>query len=255
MKISILTLFPEMFVGPFDHSIIKRAKEKGLVEIELINIRDFATDKHQMVDDSPYGGGVGMVMKVDVVHRAILHAKSSVILERSDNAAIESHKEDPISRSRSFQDDNKKTKVVLMTASGKPFKQAVAKEFAALDHLILICGHYEGIDDRIKHFIDEEVSIGDFVLTGGELATMVITDAVTRLLPGAITDGATEDESFSLGDDHPLLEYPHYTKPQVYEGFAVPEILLSGNHPKVAMWRHEQALEKTKRVRPDLTKK
>jgi tRNA (guanine37-N1)-methyltransferase len=227
MKITILTLFPEMFQGPFDHSIIKRAKEKGLVEIEFINIRDFGLGKHQIIDDTPYGGGIGMVMRVDVVSKAISNVKC-----QTSNVKC-------------------KEKVILLTASGKPFKQAIAQEYSHLDHLILICGHYEGVDDRIKHYIDEEISIGDFVLTGGEIPAMLIADAVTRLLPGVITQGAVEDESFS----EQLLEYPHYTKPQTYEEHTVPDILLSGNHPKIDEWRREKALEKTKQVRPDLLKK
>ena len=227
MKISILTLFPEMFTGPFDYSIIKRAQEKGIVEIEFINIRDFGISAHKMVDDTPYGGGVGMVMRVDVLHEAIKKAKG------------ENGKEEG-------------TKVVLMSASGKPFKQTHAKLYAKLDHLILICGHYEGVDERIMRYVDEEVTIGDFVLTGGELPAMMITDSVTRLLEGAITQGAVEDESFSNPDE--ILEYPHYTKPREYDGESVPEVLLSGNHKNIAEWRNKQAIEKTKRVRPELLK-
>jgi len=230
MKISILTLFPEMFDGPFTHSIVKRAQEKGLVQIELINIRDFGIGKHQIVDDTPYGGGVGMVMRVDVVHEAITQAK------------------------KTFSDDTSvKQKVVLLTASGKTFKQTLAKQFSQLDHLILICGHYEGIDDRIKHFIDEEISIGDFVLTGGELPAMLITDSVVRLISGVITEGATDDESFSQ-KGQTLLEYPHYTRPQEYQGHSVPEVLLSGNHAHIAQWREEKSMDKTKLIRPDLLK-
>lgn len=234
MKITILTLFPDMFQGPFDHSIIKRVKEKGLVEIEFVNIRDFGLGKHQLIDDTPYGGGVGMVMRVDVVREAIKKVTCNKQHVTGNVSRVTCHE-----------------KIILMTASGKPFKQAIAKEYSQLDHLILICGHYEGIDDRIKHYIDEELSIGDFVLTGGEIPAMLVADAVTRLLPGAITEGAVEDESFSEA----LLEYPHYTKPQEYDGHAVPEILLSGNHPKIDVWRREKALEKTKAVRPDLLNK
>lgn len=229
MKITILTLFPEMFAGPFDHSIIKRAKEKGLVEIEFVNIRDFGIGKHKIVDDTEYGGGIGMLMKVDVMHKAIDHAKT---LNTSE-----------------------KTKVVLMSASGKTFKQEIAKQYSKLDHLIVICGHYEGIDDRIKNFIDEEVSIGDFVLTGGEIPAMLIADSVTRLIPGVLPEGATEDESFSELDNETLLEYPHFTKPQRYENQEVPEVLLSGNHAAIKKWRHEQAMKKTQTLRPDLLKK
>lgn len=257
MKISILTLFPEMFTGPFDHSIIKRAQEKNLVEIKYINIRDFGEGKHKMVDDTAYGGGVGMVMKVDVLHRAIEYAKKTYKTsrhsgeEQSDDSRIKNTNDS--GQTRMTKKANKK--VILLSASGKPFIQQTAKEYSQLDHLILICGHYEGIDDRIKHFIDEEISIGDFVLTGGELPAMLITDAVTRLISGVLPIGATENESFSLSEQTgKLLEYPHFTKPQTYEGFSVPEVLLSGDHKKIADWKKAESLKKTKQIRPDLLK-
>lgn len=233
MKITILTLFPEMFVGPFVHSIIKRAQEKNIVDIELINIRDFGIGTHKMVDDTPYGGGVGMVLKVDILHKALIHAKETFLKQ--------SHKKS-------------KQVVILTSAAGKIFKQQIAHDYAKIDHLIIICGHYEGVDERIIDYIDEEISIGDFVLTGGELPAMLITDSVVRLLDGVITQGATEDESFSQSKEM-LLEYPHYTKPRKYEDKEVPEILLSGNHPKIAEWRHDRSVEKTKRIRADLLKK
>jgi len=232
MKITILTLFPEMFAGPFDYSIIKRAKEKNLVTIDLVNLRDFGIGPHKMVDDTPYGGGVGMVLKVDVLHKALVQIKTD-FSKQSNNKKIKQH-------------------VILTSASGKPFKQTTAKSYSQLDHLIIICGHYEGVDQRIMHYLDEEISIGDFVLTGGELPAMIMTDSVVRLLEGAITEGAVEDESFSA--EIPLLEYPHYTKPRNYEGQDVPEVLLSGNHQEIAKWRQEQSLEKTKHIRPDLLK-
>lgn len=228
MKISILTLFPEMFEGPFTYSILKRAQEKNLVEIAFVNIRDFGEGKHKMVDDTPYGGGVGMVMKVDVLHKAIEHTKNKKA------------------------SDTFKQKVILLTASGKKFKQPLAEQFSTLDHLILICGHYEGIDDRIKHYIDEEISIGDYVLTGGELPGMLITDAVVRLIPGVLPEGAADDESFAVVDNQTVLEYPHYTHPRSYDGHDVPEVLLSGDHAKIKSWKKQKALEKTERVRPDL---
>lgn len=233
MKISILTLFPEMFEGPFSCSIMKRAQEKRHLEIEFINIRDFGEGKHKMVDDTPYGGGVGMVMKVDVIHRAIEYAKGEVRREKGEV----------------------REKTVLMSASGKVFKQQIAEGYAQLDHLILICGHYEGIDDRIKHYIDEEVSIGDFVLTGGEIPSMLIADAVVRLIPGVLPEGAAENESFAVVDGEQLLEYPHFTAPRSYDGHDVPEVLLSGNHKKIEEWKKEQAIEKTKRVRPEFLQK
>ena len=231
MKISILTLFPEMFAGPFDYSIVKRAQDKGLIEIEWVNIRDFGEGKHRIVDDTEYGGGIGMLMKVDVIHKAIEHAKMA---------------------NGKWQTEN--SKVVLLSASGKTFKQKTAQEYSQLDHLILICGHYEGIDTRIKNYIDEEISIGDFILTGGEIPAMLIADSVTRLINGVLPEGATEDESFSDNNGETLLEYPHYTKPQVYDNHTVPEVLLSGNHAAIKQWRIEQSRKKTQKLRPDLTK-
>lgn len=183
-----------------------------------------------MVDDTPYGGGVGMVLKVDVLHKAIEHTKTT-FAKQSNNETL-------------------KQLVVLTSASGKPYKQSIAKQFSKLDHLILICGHYEGVDERIMKYVDEEISIGDFVLTGGEIPAMLITDSVVRLLEGAITQGAVEDESFSK--EMQLLEYPHYTKPREYDGQEVPDVLLNGNHQKIAEWRKEKSLEKTKHVRPEL---
>lgn len=216
-----------MFTGPFTESIVKRAQEKGKVEIELINIRDFGIGTHQMVDDTPYGGGIGMVLRVDVVHQALQQAI------------------------KNYQGENVKRKVLLTAAGGKTYKQKTAKEYSQLDHLIIICGHYEGVDDRIMKYVDEEVSIGDFVLTGGEIPAMLITDSVTRLIEGVITEGATDDESFSQSGQI-LLEYPHYTRPREYDGQEVPEVLLNGDHKKVDAWRHDKALEKTKKFRPDL---
>lgn len=233
MKITIITLFPEMFEGPFTYSILKRAQEKGLVEVAFVNIRDFGEGKHKIVDDTSYGGGVGMVMKVDVLHRAIEFAKQQY--RHSGQARM--------------------TQVVLLSASGKKFTQTKASGYSRLDHLILICGHYEGIDDRIRYYIDEEVSIGDFVLTGGELPSMLIADAVIRLIPGVLPKGATENESFAETDGQTLLEYPHYTNPRSYDGHDVPEVLLSGDHKKIAEWKAEQASLKTSKVRPDLLKK
>lgn len=233
MKISILTLFPEMFVGPFDHSILKRAQEKKLLEVEFINIRDFGIGKHKTVDDTSYGGGVGMVMRVDVVADAISNAKCKTLNDKCNE------------------------KIILMDPRGETFSQKKAKEFAKIDHLILVCGHYEGIDERILQFVDETISIGDYVLTGGELPSMVIVDTVTRLLPGAITDSATDTETFSLHTEEgdTLLEHPHYTRPQTYQRMDVPEVLLSGNHADIEDWREKQAKEITKNKRPDLLDK
>lgn len=231
MKISVLTLFPQMFSGPTNESILKHAQEKGLVTYDFINIRDFGIGKHQIVDDTPYGGGLGMVMRVDVVHKAIQKVKSQ-------KSKVESRE-----------------KVVLLTADGKPYSQTLANEYVQLDHLILVCGHYEGVDERIKTFVDEEVSLGDFVLTGGEIPAMAIIDSVTRLIPGVLKEGVTSNESFSLTDGtDTLLEYPTYTRPEEYEGMRIPDVLLSGHHTNIEAWRKEEARKKTKMRRPDLLK-
>ncbi len=222
MKISIITLFPEMFKGPFDHSIIKHAQEKNLVEIEYINLRDFGIGKHKVVDDTPYGGGIGMVLRVDVIHKAILHTRCKVQSARC------------------------KEKTILLSASGKIFKQASAKEYSYLDHIILICGHYEGIDARVSQFIDEEISVGEFVTTGGEIPAALIIDTVVRLIPGVLKEGVTDNESFSYNhNDEMLLEYPQYTRPQDYEKSKVPEVLLSGNHALIEAWRKNESIKKT----------
>jgi tRNA (guanine37-N1)-methyltransferase len=219
MKFSVLTLHPELVRSPLDHSILGRARQSGHVEVEVCDIREHATGKHRQCDDAPYGGGAGMVMKVDVVHRAIEAARG------------------PESR------------VLLMSPGGRRLDQALAQELSELPHLILVCGHYEGVDARIEHYIDGELSIGDYVLTGGELAALVVVDAVARLRPGVLGNAASsEDESFS-GE---TLEYPQYTRPREYDGHEVPEILLSGHHARIEGWRREQALARTRSQRPDL---
>lgn len=231
MKITILTLFPEMFQGPFSESILKRAQEKGSIEIKLVNIRDFGIGNHKVVDDKPYGGGIGMVMKVDIIDNAIKSVKDSGL-------------------------NNNQQKVVLLDPRGKTFVQKTAREFSKLQHLILLCGHYEGFDERVRNLVDETISIGDFVLTGGEIPAMLITDAVARLVAGVLKDDATVHESFSVeaGEYRQLLEYPQYTTPSDYNGMKVPEILLSGNHAQIEKWRKNEALEITKSHRPDLLK-
>lgn len=205
-----------MFEGPFDYSIINRAKEKGIVEIKFIDIREFGIGKHKMVDDKPYGGGIGMVLKVDVLKKAIDAALDPKLLRNGQ-------------------------KIILTSAKGKTFNQTLAKEYSNLKHLIIICGHYEGVDERILAYVDEEVSIGDFVLTGGEIPAMAITDSVARLIPGVIKEGATRSESFS---DESILEYPQYTRPEVFNGQEVPKILLEGNHAKIEEWKNKS--KKTK---------
>jgi tRNA (guanine37-N1)-methyltransferase len=225
MKITIITLFPEMFQGPFDTSIIKRAIDKKLIEISFVNLRDFGLGSHKTVDDTPYGGGKGMILKVDVLQKAIEAAK-----DRNLN--------------------KNEQKVILLSAHGKKFEQKIARNFSKLKNLILICGHYEGFDERVKKFIDGETSVGDFILTGGEIPAMLITDAVSRLINGVIKEDSAAFESFS-----PYLEYPQYTKPQIFNNLRVPQILLSGNHAKINEWREKESFEITAKLRPDLIEK
>lgn len=233
MKISIITLFPEVFDPILNSSILKRAQKKGLVEFGLTDLRDFGEGKHQVVDGRPYGGGAGMILRTDVLAKALKN------VYRLPSTAK--------SRRRKTVDGRL---TILTSASGQPYKQIKAREFSKLDHLIVICGHYEGVDQRfIDKYIDEEISIGDYVLTGGEIPAMVIIDSIVRLLPGVLEKpAATQEESFSEG----LLEYPQYTRPDIFEGKKVPKVLLSGNHAQIHKWRLEKSLEKTKKVRPDL---
>lgn len=220
MKIDILTLFPESF-APFKESIISRAQKNGVIEINIINIRDFTLDKHKKCDDTPFGGGAGMLMSVQPVYDAV----KSVLTDKS--------------------------KVVYPSPSGRVFNSGISQQLAQNEHLIFICGHYEGIDQRlIELFGADEISIGDYVLTGGEIPTMAIVDSLLRFVPGVLKEGSLEEESFSNG----LLEYPQYTRPQIFEGLAVPDVLLSGNHQEIAKFRHAESLKKTQRVRPDLLK-
>ncbi|MCG0274637.1 MAG: tRNA (guanosine(37)-N1)-methyltransferase TrmD [Thermosediminibacteraceae bacterium] len=222
----ILTLFPEFFTGPLDISILKRAREKGLIRIELLNIRDFSKDKHKKVDDYPYGGGAGMVMKPEPIFEAVEFAASTI--------------------------ETEKRRIILLSPQGRVFDQDMARELAQEEHIILICGHYEGVDERVKTIITDEVSIGDFVLTGGEIPALAIVDATSRLIPGVLGSyESVKEESFSNG----LLEYPHYTRPEVYRGLRVPEVLLSGNHREIEMFRRREALRRTFEKRPDLFKK
>jgi tRNA (guanine37-N1)-methyltransferase len=237
MKITFITLFPEIFPTLLNFSILKRAQAKGLIEFEVVNLREFGEGVHKIVDDRPYGGGAGMILKPDVLSKAI---KSALHLQ--DNLQLSK-----------FKISNLKFKIILTSASGTPFKQSKAREFSELEHIIIICGHYEGIDQRfIDKYVDEEVSIGDYVLTGGELPALVIADSITRLLKGVLEkEEATLDESY----EQDLLEYPHYTRPEEFEGEKVPEVLRSGNHQEIKNWKFSKALEKTKKIRPDLADK
>jgi len=225
MRIDILTLFPNMFSSPLRESILGRAVEKGLLQIQTINIRDFTLDKHQVVDDAPYGGGQGMVMKVEPIARAIESVKAQ----------------------------NPSARTIYLTPQGKPFHQDLARRLSTQSHLILLCGRYEGIDERVRElFIDEEISIGDYVLTGGELAAMVLVDAVSRFIPGVLgSDRSAEEDSFF----NSLLEYPQYTRPVEFKGCRVPEVLLSGNHSAISLWRRREAIRQTSLRRPDLLAK
>ena len=225
MLVDVITLFPEMFTSPFADSIIKRAIDKKILQINFTQLRDFAFDKHRQVDDSPFGGGSGMVLKPEPMYRAVRN-----VLSREEN----------LSR-----------RIIITDPSGSVFNQAKAKELATFDRLIFICGHYEGFDARIYDLADELISIGDFVLTGGELPTMVIIDAVARMLPGVLgSEDSARTDSFFDG----LLSYPQYTRPQDFEGKKVPDILLSGHHANIEKWRREKSLEITKLRRPDLLK-
>jgi tRNA (guanine37-N1)-methyltransferase len=220
MKIDVLTLFPAMFAGPLDESIIKRARQAGLLDLELHQLRDWTHDRHKTVDDRPFGGGPGMLLKPEPIFEAVESLK------------------------------REKTRVVLMSPSGRKFDQSIARELAEQEHLLIVTGHYEGFDERIREALaDDELSIGDYVLTNGALPAMVVIDAVARLLPGVLGDDASSsDESFS----HGLLEYPQWTRPAEFRGMKVPEVLQSGNHAEIAKWRAEQAKRRTQEQRPDL---
>ncbi len=220
MKVDVLTLFPEMFAGPLDASIVQRARNRGILDLKIHNLRSFTHDRHKTVDDRPFGGGPGMILKPEPIFEAVEAIAGPT------------------------------TRVILMTPGGRPFTQQIAKELSREDSLLFLCGSYEGFDERIREALaDDELSIGDYVLTNGALPAMVVIDTVTRLLPGALGDDeSSADESFSAG----LLEYPHYTRPAEFRGMKVPEILLSGNHAEIAKWRAEQAERKTRAVRPDL---
>lgn len=223
LHIHILTLFPEFFTGPLDVSILKRAREKDLIRIKLVDIRDFSHDKHKKVDDYPYGGGCGMVMKPEPIFESVEYAMED------------------------FQTD--KRRIILMSPQGKLFDNRMARNLSGEEQLIIICGHYEGIDERVKKIITDEVSIGDFILTGGEAPSLVVVDATARFVPGVLgSHESPQNESFCEG----LLEYPQYTRPEVYRDLKVPEVLLSGNHKEIELFRRREALKRTRERRPDL---
>ncbi len=247
MRIDLLTIFPDFFRGPLDYGILRRAREAGLVEVSIHDLREFTRDKHRTVDDRPFGGGEGMVLKPEPIFECIEKLNVASREERVAERARES--------------------VILLSAQGRRLDQTLAQELAALDRVVLICGRYEGVDERVsEHLADREVSIGDYVLSGGELGAAVIVDTITRLIPGAVgNDASTRQESFTAGKDETsgdgpdstcasggLLDYPHYTRPAEFRGMAVPEVLVNGNHEDIRRWRRKSALEKTLRNRPDL---
>ena len=266
MRFDLITIFPEFFTGPLDHGILRRAREAGIVDIRVQDLREFTHDKHRTVDDRPFGGGEGMVLKPEPLFEAV-----ESLLGRGMGDAAHAAPRDP------------KTAIVLTSAAGKLFRQETARSYAQLERVILICGRYEGVDERVAEYLaTEEISIGDFVLSGGELPATLIIDAVTRLLPGALgNEASSQNESFSaaessstltsepdgaqhaaplqsrFGSKHPgsscvLLDFPHYTRPADFRGWKVPEVLIGGNHAEVAKWRRAAAFEKTRRHRPDL---
>jgi tRNA (guanine37-N1)-methyltransferase len=257
MRFNLITIFPEFFAGPLDHGILRRARETGLVEVHVQDLREFTKDRHRTVDDRPFGGGEGMVLKPEPLFEAVESLLGRGVGDATKRTA-----------------PNPKTAIILMSAAGKLFNQETARRYARLDRIIFICGRYEGVDERVaEHLATEEISIGNFVLSGGELPAMLVIDAVTRLIPGALgNEASSQNESFSgaahaeAQTDHPmgrashqlpvtshaLLDFPHYTRPAEYRGWAVPEVLIGGNHAEVAKWRRAVALEKIRRNRPDL---
>jgi tRNA (guanine37-N1)-methyltransferase len=257
MRFDLITIFPEFFAGPLEHGIVRRARESGLVEVHVEDLREFTKDRHRTVDDRPFGGGEGMVLKPEPLFEAV----ESLVGHSVGDAAKPGVRDS-------------KAAIVLMSAAGKVFRQETARSYAQLERIIFICGRYEGVDERVaEHLATEEISVGDFVLSGGELPAMMIVDAVTRLLPGALgNEASSQNESFSraahpessalppVGNashqsritSHAPLDFPHYTRPAEYRGWVVPEILIGGNHAEVAKWRRAAAIEKTRRNRPDL---
>jgi tRNA (guanine37-N1)-methyltransferase len=257
MRFELITIFQEFFAGPLEHGIVRRAREAGLITVHVQDLREFTKDRHRTVDDRPFGGGEGMVMKPEPLFLAV-----EALLGRGVGDATKAGVRES------------KTAIVLLSAAGKRFTQETARRYAGLERIIFICGRYEGVDERVAEYLaTEEISVGDFVLSGGELAAMLVVDAVTRLLPGALgNEASSQNESFRVGGSWPAgaryiaslpngsrsddgqvpLDYPHYTRPAEFRGWAVPEVLIGGNHAEVAKWRAAAALEKTRRNRPDL---
>jgi tRNA (guanine37-N1)-methyltransferase len=250
VKFDLITIFPEFFTGPLDHGIVRRAREAGIVQIQVQDLREFAKDRHKTVDDRPFGGGEGMVLKPEPLFEAVEKLLGQPMGDSTQKAPLPSG-----------------TAVVLLSAAGKLFTQETARRLARLGRIVLICGRYEGVDERVaEHLATEEISIGDYVLSGGELPAAIVLDAVTRLLPGALgNEASTENESFrkleveesvatsgNFRKARLLLDYPHYTRPAEYRGWKVPDVLIGGHHAEVAKWRAQQAAEKTRRNRPDL---
>ena len=255
MRFDLITIFPEFFSGPLDHGIVRRAREAGIIEVRAQDLREFTKDRHRTVDDRPFGGGEGMVLKPEPLFEAVESLLGHGVGDASKPGAVDS-----------------KTAIVLMSAAGKLFNQETARRYAQLERVILICGRYEGVDERVAEYLaTEELSIGDFVLSGGELPAALVIDAVARLLPGALgNEASSQNESFSAlpsadpyfrvsaasrVSNHTLLDFPHYTRPAEFRGWAVPSVLIGGNHAEVANWRRAAALEKTLRNRPDLLAK
>ena len=257
MRFDLITIFPEFFAGPLDHGIVRRAREAGLIQVHVQDLREFTKDRHRTVDDRPFGGGEGMVLKPEPLFEAV-----ESLLGHGVGDAAAQHAPDP------------GTAIVLMSAAGKLFDQETARRYSQLNRIILICGRYEGVDERVaEHLATEEISIGDFVLSGGELPALLVMDAITRLIPGALgNEASSQNESFSAPEgtdasdnfgskttkhqsrvtNRLVLDFPHYTRPAEYRGWKVPEILIGGNHAEVAKWRRAAAIEKTRRNRPDL---
>lgn len=260
MRIDVLTLFPEMCEGVFSTSILGKAREKGIVSLNAVNFRDFSGNKHNSVDDTPYGGGGGMVLKPDPIFAAVEHvlaASGNLELPRSEGEQAGEadnvhtiHDDGNIAEYNGESTAQGKPRIILMCPQGRTYNQQIAEELAQEEHLIFICGHYEGYDERIReHLVTDELSIGDYVLTGGELPALTVIDSIVRLQPGALgNETSAVTDSFSTG----LLEYPHYTRPAEFRGWKVPDILLSGHHANIEVWRREQALQRTLERRPDL---